>query len=301
MAQIIGISLGAIAADGSVSSNSFSERVEVTYIVQTDKTGVEGAIEAYNATPSFGSSLAEANSLSLRSKSVRQSSKSKIIFEVSCTYSREIKLEAPPGQQPPQEIPPLHRPPEIAFSSELVEEEITKTADGKEITNAVGQPFDPPLTRPKCRINLNVRLNKAPNKVKAKDWMKIAGSINSKEFLGFPRGTVMFMDFSAESLRFELGQYYVPVSFGFKVKMEGWNPVQVLNIGTRYWTNACKCDANNKITNKNQGDCRLVPTTQEGFVTAERVFLDLCGKKSEKPYYKSFDIYVEYDLNKLFD
>lgn len=302
MAQIRGIKIGGVSLSQSLSKKGdYSKEVSVEYICQTDNVGIQGVHEALNATPQIGSIFAYDTSMTLKNKRVRQDSSKPDLFYVSCDFGVEISTENQQSQgfDDPQ-LPPLSRPPVYNFSTELVEQAITKDALDKPIVNTAQQPFDPPLTKYKPLLNFTVTINVHPSNFKPVRFLRFAGKINANVWLGFKPGTVMFLEFSGGEIRYEMEQYFVPTTFSFKVDEEGWVPVKVLNVGTVYWTEDCQCNANGQITNPGQGKCRKIATTQEGFVTSDRVFLDLCGRLSHQPIYLSFYPFKFANFNELF-
>lgn len=304
MANIRGIKIGGVSLTQSLSKKGdYTKEVSAEYICETTKVGFEGVQEALDATPPIGAVFAYDTTMTLSNKRVRQDSSKPNLFYVTCDFSVQISLQQS-GQQPPQfgdpSIPPLSRPPVYNFSTELVEQPITKDAMDKPVVNTAGQPFDPPLTRYKPLLNFTISINVHPSKFRPVRFLSFAGKINGTQWLGFKQGTVMFLEFSGGEIRYEMEQYFVPTTFSFKVDQEGWVPVKVLNVGTVYWTQDCECNDKFQIVNPGQGNCRKIATTQEGFVTSDRVFLDLCGRFSHQPFYLHFYPFKFADFNELF-
>jgi len=282
-----------------VDQDSSTFQLELEYTVKTNSVGLDGIREAYNATPAIGSGDPLGFRMVLREKRVKQGSAPNI-YQVSCSYSAQSSFAPNQNQLPPEyQLPPLERPAQASFTSELVEKEVLKDVNDKPIQNKADQPFDPPLTVNRALINLNIAKNIAPRDFKPLRFTTYVSKVNSKKFYNFPPNTVMFMEFSGGSLQYEMGQYYIPATFSFKVDPEGWNPVQIAHIGTAYYTEQCQCNDRGEITNLGQNNCRRIATTEDGFVTAQRVFLDKCGRRTKEVEYLSFTIYQSMDFNDL--
>jgi hypothetical protein len=91
---------------------------------------------------------------------------------------------------------PLLVPPTVRWSSETVEIACTHTRDGKLIANVNKDPFDPPLTRPQTIPLATVSRVLAsfdPNWIAA-----YQGCVNAFDWLGYPAGTVMLKEISAD-------------------------------------------------------------------------------------------------------
>lgn len=282
-----------------VSQDSSSFQLELEYTVKTDSTGLEGIQEAYNSTPAIGAKDPLTFGMVLVEKKVKQGN-SVNIYHVSCIYKAESSFTPDQNQLPPDyQLPPLERPPQASFTSELVEKEILKDISDKPIQNKAKQPFDPPLTVYRALINLNITKNVAPKDFKPLRFTTYVSKVNSKKFYNFPPNTVMFMEFSGGPMQYEMGQYYIPATFSFKVDPEGWNPVKIAHVGTAYYTEQCQCNDKGEIINLGKNNCRRIATTEDGFVTAQRVFLDECGKRTTEVGYLSFTIYQSMDFNDL--
>lgn len=262
-----------------VSSQKISKKCTVDYFVRVDSDGQYGLQQAYYQTPPLGAVLAIDNLMELTGKTVKQG-ETPYDFIVTCTFSYEA--EQAQGN-PNSGVPPLARDPIYNFSSELVDWEIYKDIKGKDIANTVGQPFDPPVTISRPRINLTIQKNLAVPQFNPMRFVAFVSCVNSRTFVGFPKGSVMFMEFNGGEIKYEMKQYYVPCTFSFKIDPALWNPIKIANIGTM-----CKKDG------------KLVPVAQDGFVTSDRVFLDKNGNRTDKVEFLEFDIYKYADFNTMF-
>lgn len=120
--------------------------------------------------------------------------------------------------------------PKKTWRGNRTEEIVDIDVEGRPIVNSAGDPFDPPITRPRSKGSLVVVRNERTYD----DLLASAfrDRVNEFEFFGLEPGTVLCVDISAESAFAQsIGEYYV-VTYEFEHEPKGWNP-QVLDRGLR--------------------------------------------------------------------
>jgi hypothetical protein len=93
-------------------------------------------------------------------------------------------------------VNPLSVPPSVRWSSERVELACTRDRHGKIISNVIGDPFDPPLTRPQAIPVVTITRTLARFDPQ---WVfDYQDHINQYEWMGCPQGTVLCKELTGD-------------------------------------------------------------------------------------------------------
>ncbi len=134
------------------------------------------------------------------------------------------------GEAPPTLVEnPLLRPAEFSWDSEEVMLPLTQDRAGNAVVNSAGFPFDPPLEYEAVRPVLTVVKNMPLAAINASFIQNRNNHLNSVDWMGFPAKTLK-LKVSARSA-YENGIWYWATTYIFRVKIDGWNPVRVLDAG----------------------------------------------------------------------
>lgn len=116
--------------------------------------------------------------------------------------SWRVRMTFGPRQAQPQQggnsltINPLLTPPTVRWHSERMEIACTYDRDGKIIANVIGDPFDPPLTRPYTIPIVTIQRTLAEFDP---SWIfGFQDHVNDGDWMGFPAGTVLCKELTGD-------------------------------------------------------------------------------------------------------
>ncbi len=166
----------------------------------------------------------------LVSASVNPIDQKRAFWTISATYSSSSRDGDSAGGDGEIDPDPTKRPAEITASGSFAPEPLIREADGKVVTNTLGQPLPFSVSIERTHVILDVRKNFAL--FPAEDIFQYMGKINSLEFLGFPAFHVRCSGVSGGNYEYENGIPFLPMRFQFDVKTDPWNPIYLPNLST---------------------------------------------------------------------
>ncbi len=136
----------------------------------------------------------------LKCRDVEARAKSLILWEATAAYATDAAGEMPPGQSygGPETVPA-----EIEWFTIASEVKVDKDIHGKALVNSVGEPLDPPLTRPHNDPGLRITRNELEDpraKIKAYTSPPV---VNADDFWGYPPGAAKMASIGAPLARGE--------------------------------------------------------------------------------------------------
>jgi len=109
-----------------------------------------------------------------------------------------------------------------------------RSATPKDVVNAAGQPFDGGLEVPVVNPTLHITGYKLIGAVvPGAKIIRFVDKVNDSEWMGFSFGTARCTEYS-ETTQYEHGMFFWQIDVTVEFQFQGWNPVRVLNAGTRY-------------------------------------------------------------------
>lgn len=223
------------------TGNRWSEKYFVRLKSGTEWSAYEASIGddgAGNTVPARGSSHGEDTLALVREINVNQMPGGEARdWEVTLTYDTRTPFAGfgqgfiIPSGAPEYADDPVNEPWKIIYDSDDIEEVIEEdeSSPAKDIVNSAGQPFDPPVTRPRALGTLSVERNVNTIDIKAVQQLYL-NKVNDAVWAGEAEATVLCKKIRAEA-QYGNGKWYAKVNYFFLIDREKTWRRKVLDMG----------------------------------------------------------------------
>lgn len=222
-----------------------------------------------------------------------------LLYQVTATYKTPTSTDETQTTDDP-----ISRPASAEWSFVKSDVDIDTDASGKPLTNANGEPFDPPLTRAQNDPVLTITRNERSfNPALATSYMAQGGAVNKGGFYGSKPGQARIENITASSERTENGRKYVRVTYEIHFREDGWKR-RVLHKGFTIRANLESIAEGTPIVGRTKDPAVFIVRARDakGMPVAEPVLLNAAGwalGPNESAVYLTFDIHPTKDFSRL--